>query len=359
VALRVLQVVTDRDRRGAQVFALDLAGGLRDLGAEVETVALAPGTHGDLLPIACLGKSRRSVKTMRALRRRARTFDVVIAHGSSTLVACAVGLVFRGTPFVYRQISDPLHWAATWQRRLRVAAFLRRAAGVVVLAPSAAAVFANHYRVSKSQLTVIPNSVPAESFAAATLQQRLDARRQYGIEPDLTVVACIGALAVEKGVDIAIEAVALRSDCQLLVVGDGPDRGRLAELVHRLNTDSRVRFVGAVDSALPALHAADIVVLPSRGGDSMPAVLIEAGLCSLPTITTPVGAITDVVRDGLTGLVVPIGDCAAFVDALAILIADPERRASLGEAAAVHCRARFTIEVTAPAWLAALEAATR
>ena len=70
--MRVLHVITDRDRRGAQVFAMDLAQGLDTLGVRNEVVALAPGQHGDLLPVECLGPSRRSLRTIRALRRRAR-----------------------------------------------------------------------------------------------------------------------------------------------------------------------------------------------------------------------------------------------------------------------------------------------
>ena len=117
--MRVLQVVTDRDRRGAQVYATDLAPGLQNLGCAVETVALAPGNHGDQLAIDVLGPSRRSLATFRALRARARSFDVVIAHGTTTLPACAIALSGSGVPFVYRQISDPLFWAATTARRLR------------------------------------------------------------------------------------------------------------------------------------------------------------------------------------------------------------------------------------------------
>src|SRR5438270_5385375 len=123
--LKVLQLITDRDRRGAQVFALNLAVGLRALGSTVETVALGPGAHGDLLPVRVLGTRRFGFRTLNELRRTARHYDVVVAHGSSTLPASALALIGANVPIVYRQISDPTFWASSWLRRLRVAAFLR------------------------------------------------------------------------------------------------------------------------------------------------------------------------------------------------------------------------------------------
>src|SRR4051812_22391837 len=96
--LKVLQLITDRDRRGAQVFALDLAAGLQALGATVDTVALAPGTHGDRLPVRALGARRLGFDTLKKLRSAALGYDVVVAHGSSTLPASALALIGTGLP---------------------------------------------------------------------------------------------------------------------------------------------------------------------------------------------------------------------------------------------------------------------
>jgi glycosyltransferase involved in cell wall biosynthesis len=82
----------------------------------------------------------------------------------------------------------------------------------------------------------------------------------------------------------------------------------------------------------------------------MPATLIEAGLAALPSVTTPVGAITDVVLDGSTGYVTPIGDDAAFAAAVRGLIEDPDRAARMGEHAREHCLAHFDIDVVARQW---------
>lgn len=353
--MKILNVVTDRDRRGAQVFATDLHRGLVDLGHTVSTVALSPGNHGDLLPIESLGASPRSWRTLRALRRLGRDHDIVVAHGSSTLLACALALTGSGTPFVYRQISDPLFWAATWTRRARVAVMIRQATTVVALSPTTSEVLQRHYRLSPDRIVVIPNAVPATRFHVASAAERSTARARLDIPADSCVVASLGALVPEKGVDVVVHAVSTTDGTIALVAGDGPDRHRLEALAARV-APGRVHFTGPIDDALDIYLAADIVMLPSRGGDSMPAVLIEAALCGLPAITTPVGAIEDVVLNGVTGVVVAIDDTDAAASALATLAGDHGKRSAFGAAANSHATEHFTIESTAATWASLLTA---
>ena len=135
--VRVLQVVTDNDRRGAQVFACELQRALAEPGWQIETVALAPGRVGGL-DIPTLGRSRHSLGTIRALRRKSRHADVVVAHGSTTLPVTALATFGLSCPFVYRQISDSLYWAPTRGHRARVRVGLMRAASVVALWDGAA-----------------------------------------------------------------------------------------------------------------------------------------------------------------------------------------------------------------------------
>lgn len=356
--LRVLQVVTDRDRRGSQVYALDLQPGLEALGCEVETVALAPGKHGDGLEIDIFGPTRRSPSTFRSLRRRARDFDVVIAHGSATLFACALALVGSRRPFVYRQISDPLFWAASWPRRLRVAAFIRRAKHTVCLSPGVAEVFARHYRLKMSKISVVPNAVPGERFAPPTPEERRAERAGLEVPEGMRLAVYVGALVEEKGVDLAIRALSDRPDTFLLLAGDGPERSALEALGAEMLGD-RVRFLGPVPDPRPLYRAADVLLMPTRGGDSMPAVLIEAGLCGLPSVTCPIGAIEDVVLDGETGFVVAIDDLAAVTHRTSEILDDGALHERLAAAAVQHCRERFTIDATAPGWLEVLDGAAR
>lgn len=354
--MKVLQVITDDDRRGAQVFALDLQAALADLGCEVETVALTPGRGtATSLPVEVLGSSRTSLSALRALRRQMAAADVTIAHGSGTGIACAVA----GFPrrFVYRQISDTYFWANTFFRRLRVWWVLSRTSRIVALSNSSADDLVAHVRARRSKIRVIPNAIPIGGFHPPTAAERSDARQRLGIDDSDFTVAYVGALVEEKGVADLIEATRLIDDVALLVAGDGPDRARLEKLASASDTASNIRFVGTVDTPMEIYAAADVVALPSRGGDSMPAGLIEAGFCGLASIATPIGAIEVVVLNGQTGVIVPAGDTKSLSQSILRLRDDPGLRNQLGTAARDHCIEHFEIQPVARQWLDAIRPA--
>lgn len=352
--LRILQVITDDDRRGAQVFAHDLAAACRERGHHTVTVALAPGSAGGL-DVETLGPTRLSRRGIATLRHRLSTSDVVVAHGSSTLPACALATAGTGVPFVYRQISDSLFWADTPARRLRVRALLGRAAAVVALAPTAAEVLRTRFSVPDAAITVIPNGVPAGSFTPASREARREACFSFGLDPDRPVVVSMAALVPEKGIDIVIDALGAQPGVQLLVAGDGPARPVLERAARALLPD-RCVFTGSLADPAPAYAAADLVVLASRGGDSMPAALVEAGFCGLPVVATDVGAIADIVLDGRTGIVLATADVESVGAAIARVLGAPDLAAAWGAAARRHCLDRFEIGVVADQWLDALDA---
>ena len=353
MAASVLQVITDTDRRGAQVFASDLHHSLERSGTRVRTVALAPGVVGGL-EVPVLGPRRLGRESVLALRRELAGATVAIAHGSTTLPACALAGLGAGTPFVYRQISDSRFWAPGGLRRLRVRWGLSRAAAVVTLWSGSADTVTTHFRVPRGKIHVIPNGVPTGDFRPVARDERRVRRAQLSLHPDRPTLLSLGALVPEKGVDLAIDAVGAVANVQLLVAGDGPERERL-EARATLVAPGRVVFAGSVADPLTAYAVADVVVLASRGGDSMPAVLIEAGLMGLPAISTPVEGIPEIVINGVTGELVPIGSVPVLAEAIERLTTNPDRAAELGRAARAHCVERFDIDEVAAQWLVVLE----
>jgi glycosyltransferase involved in cell wall biosynthesis len=351
--VRILQVVTDTDRRGAQVFATDLGAAMTERGHDVRTVALARGRQQPHLELDVLGARRRSPDALWRLRRAMTSVDVTIAHGSATALACAVAGGGRRR-FVYRQISDTRFWANSRWRRLRVRRYLERAAAIVALSDGAKQDLVEHLAVLPEHVSVVPNGVPVGDFAPPSTASRVEARRRFGLDADAFVVLYIGALVPEKGADVAVRSVAGASGVELLVVGGGPDRQRVEELARR-DCDGRVHLAGVLTDPGPAYAAADVVVLPSLGGDSMPATLIEAGFCGLPVVSTPIGSIPDIVIDGETGFVLPPGDEQALRSALECLRDDHQFRQRLGERARRRCLATFEIGVVADGWLDVLD----
>jgi glycosyltransferase involved in cell wall biosynthesis len=174
-------------------------------------------------------------------------------------------------------------------------------------------------------------------------------RKALGLDPATPVVGVVGALVPEKGTDLALEAIALLPEVQLLIVGDGPARARLEAQAQRV-APQRVVFAGNVSDVRAAYTALDVIALPSRGGDSMPAVLIEAGLMEVPAVSTPVEAIPEIVRPGETGALVPVGDVVALASAIQAMVSPSGTGTTLGRAARTHCLRRFSIDRVADDW---------
>ncbi|MFA5884666.1 MAG: glycosyltransferase family 4 protein [Acidimicrobiia bacterium] len=351
--MRILQVVTDNDRRGAQVFATQLQDALRARSHTVETVALVEGAVGGL-GLEVLGRRFPSRATIRALRSHMTGFDITVAHGSSTLPACAIA-GSRRRPFVYRQISDSAFWAPTWVKRTRTRVALNRACVVVALSEYNRGLLIRPIGVRPDRIVVVPNGVPAGEFVPADAAVRANARAPLGL-PDAPTALFVGALVPEKGADLAIRAAAGVPDAHLVVAGAGAELDRLERLAADV-APGRVHFVGTTADAARLYHAADLVVLPSRGGDAMPAVLLEAGLCGLPVVSTRIGAIPEVVVTGTTGIVVAPDDQTALDHAVGRLLGDPTLRSTMGAAARTRCLERYEIGSVAEQWETVLERA--
>jgi glycosyltransferase involved in cell wall biosynthesis len=352
-APHVLQVISSTDRRGAEIFGVELGEALSRRGRAVRTVALARGRTGGL-EVPTLGPSRFAPRTLRALRRAAREAKLVVAHGSSTLAAVAVAVAGTGQPFVYRNIGDPAYWTASPTRRARAGLLLRRAAAVVAVAERAATEIAGRFGVSPDRIAVIPTGVPAVRCPPVDPERRRRAREDLRFDEAARVIAVIGALSREKNVALAIDGVAAMPDVQLVVAGEGPERAALEERAIG-RAPGRVRFTGSLPDAGPAYDAADVVVLTSRS-EGLPAVAIEAGLRTLPVVATDVGFVSEIVVDGETGVLVRPGDCDGLVTAVRHASANAE---ALGAAARAHCLARFELEPVADRWDVLLEETSR
>lgn len=303
-ALRVLVVLASNARRGAEIEGDRLAKELMQVGVHAKAVALAVGgADGARLDVPVLGPAPLSVRTFRALRREASAFDVVLAYGSTTLPACALGLAGARRPFVYRSIGDPAQWLRGRLHRWRTGFFMRRAAMVVPLWAEAGVSIQQLYGVPSTRVLVVPNARSADEFCPPAVGERSAARDHFEVADHETLAVVVGSLTDEKRVELAIRAVASLSGARLLVVGGGPCRSELERLGRELLGD-RVTFTGALDDVRSVYHAADVLVLPSRT-EGMPGVVVEAGLVGVPVAACDVGALRWLLAHGVRGALVP------------------------------------------------------
>jgi glycosyltransferase involved in cell wall biosynthesis len=185
---------------------------------------------------------------------------------------------------------------------------------------------------SEARTVVIPNAIDARTVPLTP------GRRQT---PQFVAV---GRLKAPKDFVTLVRAVAElpQESCELLIVGEGPDRPGLEAEIDRLGLDGRVRLAGERDDVPDLLAGADVFVLASAS-EGMPISVLEAMAAGLPVVASRVGGVPEVVADGETGLLVPPGSPQELAEALRRLLADPELRQRLGDAGRIRVRERFDL----------------
>ena len=166
--------------------------------------------------------------------------------------------------------------------------------------------------------------------------------RPWGENPDpglpdgSRVLLCVARLAPQKGVDVAVRALpAIRArhpDAVLVVLGEGPERPRLA--------GEGVYLPGRVGDVAPWYRRAELVVHPARW-EGFGIALLEAMLAAKPVVASAVSSAPEIVAD--TGVLVPPDDPTALAAAVNELLADRERAAELGAAGLERARAEFSV----------------
>ncbi len=205
---------------------------------------------------------------------------------------------------------------------------------------------------------ITPYSEAAENCDA----HRAEIMRDFGLDevPLLLTVAMMRSgdkLASYRLLGAALET-ALDRPWQLIVVGDGPARNQVAEAFAPLGPD-RVRFAGLqTPDALPRFYAAaDLMAWPAiREAYGM--ALVEAQATGLPVVAGDGGGVGDIVDHGETGLLVTMGDTAAFAAALKALLANPAKRTAMGVQARNTAALRHSIPAAAAGLAAAIATAT-
>jgi glycosyltransferase involved in cell wall biosynthesis len=294
------------------------------------------------VPVHCLdGPRATSVAWIGRLRRlaRERDFDVVHTHMPLPAVAARLALARRGPALVHTEHNmwDRYRFPTRWANRVT---YGRNAAAVAVSAAVAASV-----RAPRPVPEVVLHGLDAPAALAdlPTPADREAGRRALGIPPDGPVIGTVGNFTAKKDQTTLVRALALVPGARLVLVGTGPREPELRALVAERGLDDRVVFAGSRDDVAALLPAFDVFALSSRF-EGLPIALLEAMAAGRACVATAVGGVPEVVTDGVDGVLVPPGDAGAFAATLVALLADPDRRAALGEKAAARSR-DFRLEV--------------
>ncbi|MGA9754007.1 MAG: glycosyltransferase family 4 protein, partial [Desulfobaccales bacterium] len=175
-----------------------------------------------------------------------------------------------------------------------------------------------------------------------------------GIPP---CIIAVGRLVETKGFHVLVEACARLRDqglaCRCLIIGDGPEAGRLRHLVNALGVSDRVILKGKLQPAalMPYFRRADVLAMPScvrnQDADGLPNVLTEAMAMEIPVVATRVSGIPELVVDGETGLLIAPDDAPALAEALARVLRDQNMARRLARAGRDRVVAQFNGETSA------------
>jgi glycosyltransferase involved in cell wall biosynthesis len=343
---RVLLLINDLARAGAETQLVELALGLDTERYEVEIVLLKwindfeerLRTGG----IRVTALRRRGSWDLRVLPRLSCALerlqpDVLHAHlFLGNLHGVVMGRL-SGIPVVIA--SQRTSYEASLRPLLRrLARRVHSYADRVIVNARASLEEERAAGVPADRLVYIPNGVPLPSAAPAS-------RAELGLAEGPLVVA-VGQLTSDKGHHHLIEAwpevQRAHPGASLLILGEGPLRESLESRVRALGVAAGVRLPGFRPGVGGVLAACDVFVQPSVN-EGMPNALLEAMAAGRPVVASRIGGIPDVV-DAVSGALVPPGDPPALARAISALLSDPERRRVAGAAASQRVRQEFSVE---------------
>ncbi len=286
-----------------------------------------------------------------ALRRLRPEIDVIHTH-QGLWEAVATGLarpLLLGRPTLVQPASSGSYGEADELRRTRGAGLLRRAILSNTAFAAISAEIAHQWRelgVTDRRMVRMVSGVDADQFRPG----------RSSVEADLLPrprAIFTGRLHPQKNLPLLLEAwteVARRSPANLILVGPGNDRQRLAELAGSLGIADRVQFTGAVDNPAEYLRAADVFVLPSLA-EGMSNSLLEAMATALPCIVSGIAGNTDLIADGQDGRLIREATASNWSNTLVEVLDHPDEARRLGVAARQRIEEQFALPVVVDRYL--------
>lgn len=281
-----------------------------DLPPEVERHAL--GIAGGTRPGSVLSL-RRQLRAMRP--------DILRCYNQEALLHAVPAAAFSGLPIIYYNGGRTL---PEHSRRLRLERWLcRLVSRVVVPSSDLGEYMARVVGVDPARVRVIENGVDVERFHPGHLSR--EEREELGLPPEGRLVGAIGRLSPQKDYPTLLRAfsqVAQRApDVRLVIVGDGPERGRLEAMTAELRLGDRVLFYGTRAESAPLYRAFEALALTSRW-EGLSNVVLEAMASGVPVVATRVEGTARVLTDGSEGFVVEPGDFDAVGERLVRVLED-------------------------------------
>lgn len=293
-----------------------------------------------------LGALPRTVSLARVLRhyRGSVVHLHFTGHTGGDLVTLAARLA--GARAVVRSVHLPPVLATSPRDRLAVQIRDRQLARIICVSDQTLREHVDVLGRDERKCVVVHNGVDLTRFSPDV--RPIDVRAEFGWDAHAPIIGTVARLGeVRKGMDHFLDAAAVvarrHPEARFLVVGDGPLRPALERQADALGIAPKVVFTGHRDD-VPALLAAMRIFASPSLYEACQYNLLEAMAMALPVVSTPTGVAPEVVHDGSSGRLVPIGDGRALGEALIDLLNEPERARTMGRRGHDVIAARFSVE---------------
>jgi glycosyltransferase involved in cell wall biosynthesis len=219
---------------------------------------------------------------------------------------------------------------------------------IVAISPRIKIELLEQYRIGRpDQYRVIPLGFDLAGLAAIDDDARARARAALQIPADAAVVTTVGRLTAIKQQRLFLEAAQEIARAHpavvFLLAGDGDLRAELEALASTLGLAGRVRFLGWRRDLATLYGATDVFLLTSRN-EGTPVALIESMAAGCAGVSTDVGGVSDVLTGDAVGLLAPDGDAPALARQVTALLADGDRRRTIGAAGRALVLARYGLD---------------
>jgi len=362
--MKILQLVTKRQYRGAEVFAANLSEQLIHHGHEIVFVGLYPAPVEDKLCVegalnldldgtkkffsfSLLNKLKDVIKLYRP--------DIIQANGSDTLKYAVAAKAFgtAHTPLLYRNISMISSWIGGSFLKRKFYQFLFSRIDFVTSVGTASLndlIACLNFPPAKTK--VIRRGIPIARVDKALARRRLS--EMLGISDDTGILVHAGNYSVEKNhkflIDVSVELKRQARKFVLVLLGEGNEYTHIDLYIRKKNVREVVHQLGFKKDINMFLAGADLFVLSSRV-EGVPGVILEAAAQATPSVSVNVGGVKEVIQSGVTGFVVDNFDVMTFSARIGNLLDDPHTRQHMGQNAFAFVKEHFDADMNARSFL--------
>jgi glycosyltransferase involved in cell wall biosynthesis len=263
-------------------------------------------------------------------------YDIVHAHDyKSNVLARLMRAKYR-----YRIVATAHGYNATTKRELfyyRLEQWMFRFADAVVTPTSGMRNFLSQRGIEPARMHVIRNGIETmgrEKMGGHERNRKVKLVYVGRLSEEKDLPNFLGAISLLRGRGIEVEAT---------IAGDGPERERLAWMIEEMRLGGCVTLPGYVTDVMGLLAGADVLVNPSRT-ECMPNSILEAMWAGVPVVATDVGGVSEMLKDGVEGVLCRAEDSEQLAEAIEKVIGDERYAAALAEKAGQRVMREFTFE---------------